>query len=101
MLFKLWRGLLREPWMALSRRLTLFTVRRQTRRGQRRQTPYEPVPGRLLYVPASALPYHIRGSTTRTHGIIRAIPAAGADFCVATPRRSTWARTDRRAESTA
>lgn len=95
MLFKLWRGLLREPWMALSRRLTLYTVRRQTRRGQHRQAPYEPVPGRLLYVPASALPYHISGYTTRTHEIIRAMRAAGADICVLTRPGYPWDRKDR------
>lgn len=51
--------------------------------------------GRLLYVPASALPYHISGYTTRTQAVIRALTAAGADVQVLTRPGYPWDRGDR------
>lgn len=41
---------------------------------------YVPVPGRLLYVAASCLPYHVSGYTARTHELLCALKAAGADL---------------------
>ena len=55
---------------------------------------YSPVQGRLLYVPESSLPYHISGYTTRTHAVIRALTAAGADVRVLTRPGYPWDRKD-------
>ncbi|MBP6623122.1 MAG: glycosyltransferase, partial [Alcaligenes sp.] len=52
-----------------------------------------------LYVPASALPYHISGYTTRTHEIIRAMQATGGDICVLTRPGYPWDRKDRLVEA--
>lgn len=37
---------------------------------------FQPIEGNFLYVPASCLPYHISGYTTRTHEILKAISKA-------------------------
>jgi glycosyltransferase involved in cell wall biosynthesis len=59
---------------------------------------YEPAPKKLLYVPASSLPYHISGYTTRTHAVIRALRDSGADVHVLTRPGYPWDRRDRVAE---
>lgn len=42
--------------------------------------------GRLLYVAASTLPYHISGYTTRTQAVLRALQNSGADVvCITRP----------------
>jgi glycosyltransferase involved in cell wall biosynthesis len=47
---------------------------------------YEPAPGRILYVAASSLPYHVTGYTLRTHGLLTALKAKGLDIrCVTRP----------------
>lgn len=56
---------------------------------------YDPVAERMLYVPASSLPYHISGYTTRTHEVIRAFREAGADVQVLTRPGYPWDRKDR------
>lgn len=56
---------------------------------------YEPVPKSLLYVPASSLPYHISGYTTRTHAVIRSLRDAGANVHVLTRPGYPWDRPDR------
>lgn len=72
---------LTERWMGLSRR---YTVRRLNRMLRRLTTPscskridrsQGLTSGRLLYVAASALPYHISGYTTRTQAILCALQA--------------------------
>lgn len=91
-----WLG---EPWLALNRLLTVYLLRRKTKQRQSVQTPYQPVPGRLLYVPASSLPYHISGYTTRTQAIIQAMQEAGGDVCVMTRPGYPWDRKDRLADA--
>jgi glycosyltransferase involved in cell wall biosynthesis len=66
-----------EPWLAVSRTLTVRGLEWRLRE-RRRNASYEPDPGSLLYVAASALPYHVSGYTTRTHEVIRALRSAGA-----------------------
>ena len=47
---------------------------------------YSPVPKRLLYVAASALPYHSTGYTIRTHNVLKGLIAAGWDvLCITRP----------------
>lgn len=53
------------------------------------------IPGRMLYVPASCLPYHVSGYTTRTHEVIRALRDGGADVRVLTRPGYPWDRSDR------
>lgn len=53
----------------------------------------------LLYVAASALPYHISGYTTRTHELVRALGSA-TPVSVLTRVGYPWDRTDRLAEPT-
>lgn len=61
-----------------------------------RQAPsYEPVSKRVLYVPASSLPYHISGYATRTHAVAGALSDAGADVRVFTRPGYPWDRPDR------
>jgi len=65
-----------EPWLAFSRSLTARALEFRARRAAA-ATPYSPEPGSLLYVAASALPYHTTGYTTRTHEVVQALMAAG------------------------
>ncbi|WP_228125836.1 glycosyltransferase [Alcaligenes faecalis] len=74
-------------------------LRRKTQQRGSVQTPYEPIPGRMLYVAASALPYHISGYTTRTHAIAQALQEAGGDVCVLTRPGYPWDRKDRLADA--
>lgn len=67
-------------------------------RSRSTRPPFEPVAGRVLYLPASALPYHISGYTTRTLAVIRALSAAGADVRVLTRPGYPWDRKDRLGE---
>lgn len=57
--------------------------------------PYEPVPKSLLYVPASCLPYHISGYTTRTHAVLSSLLKAGVRLQVLTRPGYPWDRADR------
>ncbi|RQH10059.1 glycosyltransferase [Paraburkholderia dinghuensis] len=66
-----------EPFLGLSRWLTVRTLeRRLMRRANAAQ--FDACPRSMLYVAASALPYHTSGYTTRTHEVIRALTSAGA-----------------------
>jgi glycosyltransferase involved in cell wall biosynthesis len=56
---------------------------------------YEPVANSLLYVPASSLPYHISGYTTRTQAVLCALRDAGADVHALTRPGYPWDRKDR------
>ncbi|MGF6572915.1 glycosyltransferase involved in cell wall biosynthesis [Paraburkholderia sp. GAS333] len=65
-----------EPYLGLSRRLTVRTLERKAKQRASVATPHKGHGG-LLYVAASALPYHTSGYTTRTHEVIRAMTSAG------------------------
>lgn len=50
------------------------------------QAEYPVVPGRILYVATSSLPYHVSGYTLRTHGLLGALMMQGVDIrCVTRP----------------
>ena len=99
MALKFLQRLLGEPWLAFNRFLTVRMLRRRTQQRGAVQTPYEPIQGRMLYVAASALPYHISGYTTRTHAIAQALQEAGGDVCVLTRPGYPWDRKDRLADA--
>lgn len=69
------------------------------KRYARNGSDHQAIDNRMLYVPASSLPYHISGYTTRTHEIIRALGEAGADVRVLTRPGYPWDRRDRLAET--
>ncbi len=56
--------------------------------------PVTAVPGRILYVAASCLPYHVSGYTSRTQELLRALKNSGADLRVATRTGYPWDRRD-------
>ena len=55
---------------------------------------YVPEPKSLLYVPASCLPYHISGYTTRTHAVLNSLRKAGVRLDVLTRPGYPWDRAD-------
>ncbi|WP_225009597.1 glycosyltransferase [Novosphingobium percolationis] len=57
-------------------------------------TRYSPKPRSLLYVAASAMPYHISGYTTRTAALLSAIAASGVELTAATRPGYPWDRPD-------
>ena len=63
------------------------------------QAVYDCISKSLLYIPASSLPYHISGYTTRTHAVIRALRDAGVDVHVLTRPGYPWDRSDTVAEA--
>ncbi|MFT4066438.1 glycosyltransferase [Paraburkholderia sp.] len=65
-----------EPYLGLSRWLTVRTLDRKAKR-RAPAASFEADGSGLLYVAASALPYHTSGYTTRTHEVIRAMTSAG------------------------
>jgi glycosyltransferase involved in cell wall biosynthesis len=87
-----------EPWLALNRELTLHTLGRHVRL-QPRGPVYEPLPGSLLYVAASALPYHTSGYTTRTHEIACALRDLEPNVHVMTRPGYPWDRKDRASDA--
>ncbi|MBX3670116.1 MAG: glycosyltransferase [Rhodocyclaceae bacterium] len=89
-----------QLWLAQSRRITRWGLGKLIARSTRPGSPaYAPVPGRMLYVTASCLPYHISGYTTRTHAVIRALRDAGGDVRVITRPGYPWDREDRRCDA--
>jgi glycosyltransferase involved in cell wall biosynthesis len=94
MFAKAYRVLLREPWLAFNRVLTCYTLDRRLRTSPALRA-YAPEPDSLLYVAASALPYHISGYTARTHEVIRALCDAGARVHAHTRPGYPWDRRDR------
>lgn len=94
MFTRTFQTLLGRPWLAFNRILTISALNRQVhkRPGQRQ---YVPDPGSMLYVPASSLPYHISGYTTRTQEVIRAFYKAGVKVSVLTRPGYPWDRKDR------
>lgn len=89
-----------EPWLALNRLLTVQALKRRLRHRNRRGF-YEPDPQSMLYVAASALPYHTSGYTTRTHELIRALGDAGAHVHAMTRPGYPWDRKDRQLDADA
>lgn len=88
-----------ELFFALDRRVTTWGMGWLLRQFQRVAKPaYESIPNSLLYVPASSLPYHISGYTTRTHAVIRALRDSGVDMHVLTRPGYPWDRKDRVAQ---
>lgn len=83
-----------EPWLSLSRRLTLGTLERMLRHRAAVPT-YTPQQGAMLYVAASALPYHISGYTTRTHEVVCALQVCFPHIQVMTRPGYPWDRGDR------
>jgi glycosyltransferase involved in cell wall biosynthesis len=89
---------LSERWLAFNRVLTVHTLGQLVRQ-QRRSPAYEALPGSLLYVAASALPYHISGYATRTHELLGALRALSPNVHVMTRPGYPWDRRDRVAEA--
>ena len=75
--------------------MTIAVLESLLRRCERTSHTHQSIEDRLLYVPASALPYHISGYTTRTHEVIRALGKAGVDVRVVTRPGYPWDRGDR------
>lgn len=69
-------NLVTEPYLGLSRWLTVRTLELKAKQRASVATCGNGHGG-LLYVAASALPYHASGYTTRTHEVIRAMTSAG------------------------
>jgi len=87
--------MIQERFLAVSRRITVAVLAWWLRRSKSPGSPVRPIADRILYVPASCLPYHISGYTTRTHAVIRAFRDAGADVRVLTRPGYPWDRKDR------
>lgn len=92
-------GLLKNlvrPFRALYRVATIKGLRWAYARAQvNGALPYVPEPKSLLYVPASCLPYHISGYTTRTHAVLGSLLKAGVRLHVLTRPGYPWDRADR------
>ena len=85
-----------RPFRALYRLLTIEGLRWIYARAQGQgAVPYEPEPKSLLYAPASCLPYHISGYTTRTHAVLSSLQQAGVRLQVLTRPGYPWDRADR------
>ncbi|OWT72744.1 MULTISPECIES: glycosyltransferase family 4 protein [unclassified Achromobacter] len=89
---------LTQPWLGLSRMLTTGAIQRQLDRPAA-ATPYAPDSGSLLYVAASALPYHMSGYVTRTHEVMCALRSARPNVHVMTRPGYPWDRRDRLGET--
>ena len=89
---------LSEPWLAFNRVLTVHTPGRHVRRKSRGPA-YAPLPGSLLYVAASALPYHTSGYTTRTHEVACALRDLEPNVHVMTRPGYPWDRKDRASDA--
>ncbi|SNR59595.1 Glycosyltransferase involved in cell wall bisynthesis [Methylobacillus rhizosphaerae] len=81
------------------RKITVFILTWWLSRPRRTSPAGTPVPGRLLYVAANCLPYHLSGYTTRTDAVVRAMRDSGIDIQVVTRPGYPWDRSDRRADS--
>jgi len=80
----------------LYQRMTVAVLESLLKWYERKRPPaLQSIEKRLLYVPASALPYHISGYTTRTHEVIRALTEVGTDVRVVTRPGYPWDRGDR------
>lgn len=84
-----------RPFRALYRVATIQGLRwAYTRAKANGALPYEPEPKSLLYAPASCLPYHISGYTTRTHAVLGSLLKAGVRLRVLTRPGYPWDRAD-------
>jgi glycosyltransferase involved in cell wall biosynthesis len=83
-----------EPYLGLSRWLTVRTLDRKAKQ-RARAAAFETDDAGLLYVAASALPYHTSGYTTRTHEVIRAMASAGGRVHALTRPGYPFDRVDR------
>lgn len=91
-----WLQKLVRPFRALYRVVTIECLRLAYRRVQANAVcPYVPVPKSLLYVPASCLPFHISGYTTRTHAVLSSLKKVGINLRVLTRPGYPWDRADR------
>jgi len=93
---RLWR----KPWLGFKRLLLCSSLERQLRASPVVRA-FQPEVGSLLYIAASALPYHISGYTARTHEIVRALHDAGARVFVHTRPGYPWDRKDRLSDAVA
>lgn len=75
--------------------ITTGVLEQLVKRGEKNKCTHQTIEKRLLYIPASSLPYHVSGYTTRTHEVIRAFLDAGVDVRVATRPGYPWDRGDR------
>jgi glycosyltransferase involved in cell wall biosynthesis len=83
-----------EPVLGLNRWLTVRTLERKLKQRVSTEACQTDSPG-LLYVAASALPYHTSGYTTRTHEVIRAMGSAGGRVHALTRPGYPFDRVDR------
>lgn len=84
-----------EHFQAVSRRITVAILSRLLGTPKTPVASRAPVSGRILYVAASCLPYHVSGYTTRTHEVVRTLGDSGADVRVLTRPGYPWDRGDR------
>lgn len=75
--------------------VTKFGMRYLLNRSYSKSCSFPLSPNRILYLPASSLPFHISGYTTRTHAVIRSLVAAGGDVHILTRIGYPWDRNDR------
>lgn len=92
-----WLG---RPWLMFNRWFTTQALERKVSEPAG-VTPYRPVPGGMLYVAASALPYHVSGYTTRTHEVVCALRSICPEVYVMTRPGYPWDRRDRLADADA
>jgi glycosyltransferase involved in cell wall biosynthesis len=76
--------LLSEPWLACSRWATVQALEHKVRQRAAAKL-FAPEPGSMLYVAASALPYHTSGYTIRTHELIQALAVEGKVYALTRP----------------
>ena len=85
-----------RPFRALYRVATFEALRWAYARAKAKGVlAYVLEPKCLLYVPASCLPYHISGYTTRTHAVLGSLLKAGVRLRVLTRPGYPWDRVDR------
>lgn len=85
-----------RPFRALYRVATIQGLRWAYARAQvKGALPCVPEPKSMLYLPASCLPYHISGYTTRTHAVLGSLLKAGVRLHVLTRPGYPWDRADR------
>lgn len=90
----LYRKVLREPWLAISKGITLYILRKRLAKPTSAPV-YTPKKNSLLYIAASVLPYHISGYTARTHELVKAIKLQGIQLVTHTRPGYPWDRKDR------
>lgn len=83
-----------NQWYRIYGAFTIFFLSRQIEKAKRSASRPVTRTGRLLYVAASALPYHISGYTTRTHAVIKAFGSTGVEVQPLTRSGYPWDRPD-------